>query len=262
MLQFKNQDEEKNMKINKRGVFVLCVLAITATLACSLPFSLQSQATPTQPASASIPAKTIPASLPPTLAPTVSVNQEPTLAPTSEPVDLTNVVISSGDLPKGFSVLDSASQKQIGVTQETVAGLFQGTFSQAKSINYFSFLNANPDTYQFVLGTLFTPLTASEISGFDNLLDDPAKAMQSFTSGMGGQANILQGSNGLGEKSIGFTFTSDVDVMTLRGDMVLVRRKDVVFLVLSMYQDGTQPLTQALSIAQLLDQRLVDAMAR
>ncbi len=250
------------MKIDRRGFFVIAVLAITATLACSLPFNLQPQATPTSGAPVSGLGAPNPTSPPLPLATAVSTSPEPTLAPTPTPVDLSNVVISLSDLPKGFTELDSASQKQIGVTQDTVAALFQGTFTQAKPVNFFSFLNANPDTYQFVLGTLFAPLTENEAQAFDRLLDDPAKAMQSFTSGMGGKADILQGSNGLGEKSIGFTFTTDLDTMTLRGDMLLVRRKDVVFLVLSMYQDGTQPLTQAIDVAKLLDQRLADAQAR
>ncbi len=250
------------MKIDRRGFLVIAVLAITATLACALPFNLQPQPTPTSAAPVSGLGAPNPTSPPLLLATAVSASPEPTITPTPTPVDLSRVVISLSDLPKDFTELDSASQKQIGVTQDTVAALFQGTFSQAKSINYFSFLNANPDTYQFVLGTLFAPLTENEALAFDRLLDDPARAMQSFTSGMGGKADILQGSNGLGQKSIGFTYTTEADTMTLRGDMLLVRRKDVVFLVLSMYQDGTQTLTQAIDVAKQLDQRLGDAQAR
>jgi hypothetical protein len=250
------------MKIDMRGMIVIGVLAIAATLACSLPFNLSAQATPTQSAPASGLAQSNPATLSPTLAINNPATLEPALTDTPRLVDLSSVSIGLPDLPQGFTELDSASQKQIGVTQDTVAGLFQGTFSQARPVNFFSFLNANPDTYQFVLGTLFTPLTVNEIQAFDRLLDDPARAMQSFTAGMGGKADLLQGANGMGEKSIGFTFTTELDTMTLRGDMLLVRRKDVVFLVLSMYQDGTQPLTQANSIAKLLDQRLVEAQAR
>ncbi len=250
------------MKINRRALFVIGVLAVTATLACSLPFIQNTQATPTQSAPVSGLAQPNATAISPTLAMGSPATLVPTLTITPKPVDLSNVVIGLSDLPKGFTELDSASQKQIGVTQDTVAGLFQGSFSQARPVNFFSFLNANPDTYQFVLGTLFTPLTDTEIQAFDKLLDDPAKAMQSFTAGMGGKADLLQGAIGMGEKSIGFTFTTELDTMTLRGDMVLVRRKEVVFLVLSMYQDGTQALIQAIAVAQLLDQRLADALAR
>ncbi len=250
------------MKNNKRAFFVLWVLAVAAILACSLPFNLGSRETPT----AAAPVSGLGQSADTLPAPTSDQRSAATLTPafteTPRPVDLSGVVVKLSDLPEGFSELDPVSQRQIGVTEETVAGLFQGTFSTAKSANFFSFLNANPDTYQFVLGTLFTPLTESEIKAFDQLLDDPAKAMQSFTAGMGGKAEILQGANSLGEKSIGFTFTNDVDTMILRGDMVLARRKDIVFLVLSMYQDGTQPPVQVLSLAALLDKRLADALAR
>ncbi len=250
------------MKIDRRGVIVIAILALTATLACSLPFNLGQQATPTPSAPVSGLGQPSPTALPPTLAFSNPTTPLPTLTETPKPVDLSRVVIGLSDLPKGFTELDSASQKQIGVTQDTVAGLFKGSFSRARPVNFFSFLNANPDTYQFVLGTLFTPLTDNETLAFDRLLDDPAKAMQSFTAGMGGKADLLQGANGMGEKSIGFTFTTELDTMTLRGDMVLVRRKEVVFLVLSMYQDGTQPLIQAIAVAQLLDQRLVEAQSR
>ena len=250
------------MKINKRGLFVLWVLAVTALLACNLPFSAATQETPTATAPVSGLAQSNPTFAVSTLVPSSTANLEPTLTLTPKPADLTGVAIALADLPKGFSELDATSQQQIGVTQDTVAGMFQGTFSEAKTTNFFSFLNANPDTYQFVLGTLFTPLTDSEITSFDQLLDDPAKAMQSFTTGIGSKADILQGANGLGEKSFGFTFTNDVDTMTLRGDMILARRKGVVFLVLSMYQEGTQPPTQVISLATLLDQRLEQAFTR
>lgn len=251
---------------NKRGLFILMVLAVTALLACNLPFSAATQETAQESPTATAPVsglgQTIPSSAAPTTMPNSTANLEPTITLTAKPADLTGVAIGLADLPKGFSELDATSQKQIGVTQDTVAGMFQGSFSEAKPTNFFSFLNANPDTYQFVLGTLFTPLTESEVVAFDNLLDDPAKAMQSFTAGMGGKADILQGANTLGEKSIGFTFTTDVDTMTLRGDMILARRKGVVILVLSMYQDGTQPPTQAIALATVLDNRLQEALSR
>ncbi len=244
--------------MNKQSRILLASLIfMLASAACALPFlsdTGQPTASPT-PGVTQAPTEAAPSLTLPT-APGGVATAEPEATVQPAPVDLSGVILNQSDLPIGFQVLDAESQKQLSVTPDEISNLFQGSFSKAKPANYFAFLNASTDTYQFVLGTLFTPLTPEESTAFDNQLGDPAKATQSFGSGMGGNAMVLSGADRLGQRSLGFTFTVDAQTMTLRGDMVLARRGDVVFLLLSMYQDGTKPTADILTLAALLDQRL------
>ncbi len=258
------------MKDQRRILIVILVLALAAA-ACILPFG-PTQEAPAATASLvpSQPTRTLPVlpsvfqtPAPATPEATVSGQAQPQPQPevTLNPTDgvLSTVVLKINDFPPGFTQLDAASQQQIGVTQETISGMFQGMFSVARPVNYFAFLNAAPDAYQLVIGTLFTPLTQAENEAFDQELNDPARATQSFTSGLGGNAVVLSSAGGLGEKSIGFTFTIPADTITLRGDLVMVRRGSVVALVLTLYQDGAQPQVDVVTLATTLDGRLKDA---
>ena len=258
------------MKDQSRILMVILVLAL-AEAACILPFG-PTQEAPVATASQipSEPTRTLSvlptefqSPVPATPELTVSAQAQPLPQPdvTQSPTAgiLSTVVLKIDDFPSGFTQLDAASQQQIGVSQETLSGMFQGMFSQARPVNYFAFLNAAPDTYQIVIGTLFMPLTQAENAAFDLELSDPIKATQSFTSGLGGNAVVLSSAGGLGEKSIGFTFTIPADTIILRGDLVMVRRGSVVALVLTLYQDGGKPQVEVVSLATTLDGRLKDA---
>ena len=232
----------------------VCVVFLFASSACVLPFVSnpgQSQATPTA-ANMPLPQETSTTSSEIASSATPVQNLEST--PTQ--VDFSQVVLTAADLPSGFQILDPDTQKQMSVTPDDISNFFKGTFSQAKPTSYFAFINGNNDSYQFVLGTLFLPLTVKEQASFDNQLNDPSKATQSFVSGVGENAFVINGADHFGERSIGFTFTHDVNPLILRGDMVLARRGEVVMLLLTMYQDGVKPTADILTISALLDQRL------
>jgi hypothetical protein len=243
----------------KSKILCVSVVFLFTSVACVLPFVSNtgpSQSTPTATLAAPIDQVT------PTLAAELASSVTPVESQESTPkqVDFSQVVLTQADLPAGFQVLDAEAQKQLKVTPDDISNLFQNSFTQAKPTSYFAFLNPSTDSYQFVLGTLFLPLTPTESAGFDNQLNDPSKATQSFVSGMGGNAIVINGADRFGERSIGFTFTVDAQTMTLRGDMVLARRGDVVMLLLSMYQDGIKPSADILTISALLDKRLKDAL--
>jgi hypothetical protein len=200
-----------------------------------------------------------------TLAPETTdapISEQPTTeAVPPAAVDLSAVILNVNDFPPGFTGLDTATEQEIGITQAKVSGMFQGMFSQASISNYFAFLNPASDSYQLVFGTLFSPLTVKEEAAFDQELNDPARAKQSFASGLGGgNAEVLAGTGGLGEKSIGFTFTTPANSITLRSDLMMVRRGSVVILLITMYQDGVTPDIDAISLATILDGRLKDAL--
>jgi len=240
-------------------ILCVCVVFLFASTACVLPFVSnpgESQATPTTAVTPPLQETSTTSSV---TASSATPVQNLEITPTQ--VDFSQVVLTAADLPAGFQVLDAEAQKQLKVTPDDISNLFQGAFSVAKPTSHFAFLNASTEAYQFVLGTLFMPLMVKEQTAFDNQLNDPSKATQSFVSGMGGNAIVINGADRFGQRSIGFTFTVDAQTMTLRGDMVLARRGEVVMLLLTMYQDGVKPTADILTISSLLDQRLKDALS-
>jgi hypothetical protein len=236
-------------------IFVSAALGL-GMLACQLPFS---QDAPQPPATSEPPSQAAPlavSTLPPTYTPAPPPTQRPVMTVAAGAADLSTVKIQIQDLPPEFQELDAASQAQIGLTQEALGAYFAGTFTQAKSANYSAFLNAKPESFEVVLGLLFTPLASAEKAAFDQELSDPGLAMQTFTANFGGETQIIQGSDQLGEKSAGFTFLSQAGTLSMRGDLYLARRQDVAQLVLVLYQDGKQPPVPAAALAALLDARL------
>ncbi len=264
------------MKRNVRPFFVAAALGLSL-LACQLPFSPEAtqsaQAPLAQPAfsggaGATLPAISTPqggavATLPPTYTPVPTLKgadatQAARLLQTAtlQTADLSAVKIQLQDLPVEFQELDAASQQQIGLTQASLASYFEGTFSQARATNYFAFVNAKAESFEVVLGLLFSPLSAAEKASFDKELSDPSLAMQTFSAAFGGAAEVIQGSDQVGEKSAGFTFLSQSGALSMRGDLYLARRQGVAQLVLVLYQDGKQPPMPAAALSALLDARL------
>ena len=251
--------------------FLFVILGLAA-MACDIPFMTARPAPigtpspiPIQPSSTAI-------STPTSVQATDTLLPEPTLTPGEPPpllqapatpvtLDLTAVTLKIDDFPPGFAQLDSITQQQIGISQDTVAAMFQGMFSQARPQNDFAFINVESASYQLVFGNLFFPLTATESAAFDQELNDPTKAMRNFTSGLGANAGVLPGADALGEKSIGFTFTTPANSITLRSDMLMVRRGSVVIILITMYQDGAKPDIDAISLATILDGRLKDSLS-
>lgn len=253
--------------MNRRNqILVIFITLALVTMACDIPFMTAKPApfgtlTPvsSQPTRTMVVLPTI-IQTGGTPAPDVTaapISGQPTVAAViPSAADLTAVTLKIDDFPPGFTALDTATEQEIGITQAKVAGMFQGMFAQARTVNYFAFLNPTSDSYQLVFGTLFSPLTVKEGAAFDQELDDPTRAKQSFTSGLGGNAEVLSGTGGLGEKSIGFTFTTPANSITLRSDLMMVRRGSVVILMITMYQDGVMPNIDAISLATILDGRL------
>ena len=245
------------MKRKLPALFTTAALGLVM-LACQSPFSpagpeaATAPALPSQPAASGI--STLPPTRTPPLAPTLT--ERLVVTPTLKSADLSAVKIELKDLPPDFQAVDVASQEQIGLTEATLGAYFTGAFSQAQPANYFAYLNAKPETFEVVLGLLFTPLTGDEAATFDNELSDPALAMQTFGANFGGAAEIIQGSDQVGQKSAGFTFLSQTGTLSMRGDLYLARRENVASVVLVLYQDGKQPPMPAAGIAAFLDARL------
>ena len=256
----------------RNQILVLLITLALVTIACDIPFMTPKPA----PIGTSTPFLDLPTKTRPVLPTVIQASSTPTPESTGTPilqlataagnppttVDLSPVILKVDDFPPGFTALDTATEQEIGITQEKVAGMFQGMFTEARSANYFSFINAASTSYQLVFGTLFSPLTVNEETAFDQELNNPEKEKQSFTSGLGGNAEVLAGADGLGDKSIGFTFTTPANSITLHSDLLMVRRGNVVVLLITMYQDGVTPDIDAISLATILDGRLKDALTQ
>lgn len=243
---------------------IVALFLIIAALGCQLPFTGPSAPEPTTTAN---PAQAIPTSLPvvntaepfPTPLPTLPRSSA---TPTVKALDLSSVVVRLNELPQGFQELDRVTQTQIGLTEETLSAFFQGSFKNAKPGNYFAFLNPASGSFEVLVGMLFSPLSNDEKVTLDAEMSDPQKAKQNFDSGFGGSAEILKGAETVGEKSIGFTFTTESGAVTLRGEMVMARRGEVAFVVLVLYQDGKKPLVTVVEVGTNLDGKLKAALSR
>jgi len=253
------------MKQRLRFIFTIMLVAFVL-LSCDLPFQIGEQATatmsPVQPTSAST-LQVLPSGVP-TLAPTAAPIKPVTTATATKPaaIDLGAATLKLTDLPAGFQELDAVSQAQIGLTPENLAKSFQNAFRQAAVVSMSAFLNPSPQTFEVVLSLVFYPLTQLEQASFDLELSDPAKAIAAFGQGFSGKAEPLAGADKYGNASIGMTFTTVSGALTLRGDMVIMRRESAAMLIMVMYSNGSKPPISAQTLCPVLDGRVKTAVGK
>jgi hypothetical protein len=258
------------MKATFKALVPLVVLALVL-VACQPPASQELTAPPpapppTKPASATQAPRA--ALIRPTVTPIQWTTDGPDLpaqpvsTATVRVMNLSDVRINVSDLPAGFEELDAAAQERIGLTEASLAAFYNGAFSQATPQNYFALINAAPESFEFALGLLFSPLTQAEKTAFDAEFADKNQAVQHFSENFNGNAKLILGSEQVGEKSAGFSFISETGSVTMRGDLWIVRTQNVVMLVMVLYQDGKEPPIQAARIATLLDVRLRSILNR
>jgi len=245
------------MKKNRTRILIAALVVALVAMSCDLPFGLGNilggNPTPT--------AESIAA---PTKAPTQAPapTEVPTLEPTAEESgvtsDLSSVVLKESDFTDGFVQLSDEELDSMGMTADSMASSFEGTFADAKPQNFSAFMEA--ENFELAISMVFYPISKVEQSSFDLELADPESAAENFSSGLGSDSGVLEGSDKFGDSSIGFTFVEDSDESaSLRGDMVIVRRGDAVILTMIMYMDGATPAVDVLTITDILDQRLAAA---
>lgn len=245
--------------MKKRFIFTFIIIAF-ASISCNMPFVIGEQAVatvesiqvPTVPSTATLPPPVI--GFTPTIAPSAPPLQ-PTITATPV-INLSTVGIKSSDLPAGFQELDAVTMAQIGLTQDNLAQSFQNAFRQAKVANMSAFINPSTQSFEVIIGMVFYPLTLAEQASFDLELSDPSKAITTFGQGFGSKADPLSGADKFGNSSIGLTFTTSSGALILRGDMVIIRRENVVITLLVMYRDSTKPPVSALTLSPILDARV------
>ncbi len=233
------------------GLLAACQPASTRTdPAVTVPvvFTL----TPNQPAT--------PTPTSPTPSPLPSDTPTPTITPSPRPVDMSQAVLRLEDLPDGFEVLDDASMTQLGLKPDLLAQLFEGTFHEAKPVTSFAFHNTKGKTFEIVIGTVFYPLTSVEQTRLDRILADPNAVMNNFTQGFNGQAQLNPNLSKVGDRSVGWWFTSASGQTTLKGEMVEFRRADAAGLMMTLGLADQTPPAPIQTLASLFDQRILKGL--
>lgn len=239
--------------------FLVIITLAVAVMSCDLTAPQG-----TQPTSAPQPTKVeqaAPTLFFPTATPALAATPTPTkpaatLTVTPFVVDLSAARLKASDFPAGFQELDAQAQAQIGISQESFASQFKGSFSQAKVAAMSTFLNPAPAQFEIVLTLVFHPMTQVEQAAFDQEVADPVKAAATFGQGFGSKAEPIKGAETYGNASVGMTFTSTSGALTLRSDFFMVRRENAAFIVLVMYKEGTKPLVTAASLCPIIDSRV------
>ena len=193
----------------------------------------------------------------PTATPLPSEMPTPTSTPTLRPVDMSQAILRLEDLPDGFEVLDDASMTQLGLKPDLLAKVFEGTFHQSTPVTSFAFHNARDKPFEIVVGTVFYPLTSAEQNQFDRILADPNAVMNNFTQGFTGAAQLNPDLGKVGNKSVGWWFTSASGQSTLKGEMVEFRRADAAGLMMTLGLVDKTPPAPIQTLAPLLDQRIL-----
>lgn len=189
----------------------------------------------------------------------------PTIPPEDIVKDLTGVQLSVEDFPEGFKAMSSADMAGMSMTPNTLAASLTNDLKKAKAHNPTGYLRQSGKNLEMVLSMVIYPLTMLEASGIDIDLAEPEKMMDQFVSPMGSDAKLLDGSQDIGEKSIGFGFRftqKNASDKPMWSQMVFVRRSNAVIMVFSLMINGQEPSVQSTDLARKLDARLVEALAK
>jgi hypothetical protein len=122
--------------------------------------------------------------------------------------------------------------------------------------NFTAFLNSQ--NLQMIFAFLLYPLSPMEKASLDLALSNPDAALKSFATGSAG-ATVLPGMDIFGDRSFGYTSVSG-KTPPLRMDVVIVSRGPAMEIVMTFYQDGTQPSIGVGKLTQILDSRVATAL--
>lgn len=258
--------------LNLARLLTLMILGLV-TMGCgSLPFV-------SQPTRAPQPATTVVAVATPTLTPmptaTVSAPSPtpvvalPTLpaAPTMMPTlsaspNLSAVKLTAKDLPSGFQEITTDARSAMNLTEYALNAMFDKIGAQARVQNLVVLQHSQ--RAQVIAAFLLYPLTSEETSALQTQLANPDTALKSFGSALVGEAGVkdakpLSGADKLGDKSVGFTTTTQMLGVNIRADAIIIVRGGIVQVVMSFYPEPVPPAINAIDLAKLYDARLTSA---
>lgn len=178
-------------------------------------------------------------------------------AKTFKAEDFKPATLGAADFPEGFQMLSQDEALAMGFDISTFEGSLSA-FTSAKPVNTIVAVNSNIDAFQFAVAFVLAPMTQDEVGAFDKELNDPEKAKTEFAQGLGGEATFLAGADKIGDKSIGFDLTIASEGLTLRGELVIVRRGVALQMVILLWLDGGVKEVNAVDLAKKLDAKLAD----
>jgi hypothetical protein len=180
----------------------------------------------------------------------------PTNTPTPRVVDMSRAVLQLEDLPKGFLVLDEATQAQLGITPDLLAQFFENTFHKSRPAATFAFHNADKQPFEVIIGAVFYPLETQEQVEFDRVVGDSEGLIRNFSQGFEGKTQALANSSKVGDASAAWTFLSSSGQASLKGEMLVFRHANAAGLLMTLFVADKQPLAPIVQIAPLFNKRI------
>ncbi|MEP0869247.1 hypothetical protein NDA01_05495 [Trichocoleus desertorum AS-A10] len=159
------------------------------------------------------------------------------------------------DLPPGFQPLSGPELAEL--SQSLSAGGYE-------TESLFAFQEA--EHFEYIIG-FTTPLSTPEAqAAFDSELRQAGfleQFAQGFQQGAAGikisNKGALKNLDGIGNAIAGFGFTSNIQTIPMRIELVVFRRNQIGAFLWIMYLDGDKPVISVDQVAQKLDSRVLDA---
>ncbi|MCX7838430.1 MAG: hypothetical protein N2559_03100 [Anaerolineae bacterium] len=250
------------------------MVASVVTVGCgSLPFV-------SQPTRAPQPATTVVAVATPTLTPmptaTVlpasptpvvtlpTVPAAPTVAPTLSALpNLAAVKLTAKDLPSGFQEVAADARSAMNLTDYALNAMFGKIGAQARVQNLM--VLQHPQRAQVIAMFLLYPLASEEKITLETQLANADNALKAWGNALVGESGVkdakpLAGADKFGDKSIGFTTTTQMLGVNIRADAVMMVRGSVAQVVMSFCPEPVPPAINAIDLAKLYDARLASAL--
>lgn len=254
------------------GLVTLIVLCL-ATVGCdALPFisqptrAVQPTATRVAPAAITPTPTTMPS---PVASPTPvmvlpTVPPTPTAIPTVPPLpNLSAVKLTAKDLPSGFREVSLDDRVKMNLSEDALNVMFGKISVQARVHNLV--VLQQPPRAQVVATFLIYPLSSEEKATLETQLANADDALKAWGSALVGESGVkdakpLAEVDKFGDKSVGFTTTTQMLGVNIRAEAVMIVRGSVVQVAMSFYPEPVPPAINIVDLAKLFDARVTSAL--
>lgn len=259
--------------LNLARLLTLMVASVITVGCGSLPFVSQPTRAP-QPATTVVPIATptltpMPTATVPSASPTPvvalpTVPAAPTVAPTlSATPNLAAVKLTAKDLPSGFQEVAADARSAMNLTDYALNAMFGKIGAQARVQNLVVLQHSQ--RAQVVAAFLLYPLSSEEKAALETQLANADNALKTWGSALVGESGVkdakpLAGADKFGDKSAGFTTTTQMLGVNIRADAVMMVRGGVAQVVMSFCPEPVPPAINAIDLAKLYDARLTSAL--
>ncbi|MBN1311661.1 MAG: hypothetical protein JXB30_09595 [Anaerolineae bacterium] len=193
--------------------------------------------------------------VPPATSMPSSIPTEPTLAapPNPSQIDLSGVVLAPADLPSGFQA--AAPETMVPIAE----GFTQAPFFDVASTSGFTV--AHPEGPELIVTFSGTFTEEAPFREGAPATQKPLFALYMFIVGAGTQEIIGDGQlevlEDVGQEAQGCFGLANLNNQTIRVDLVVFLRGRAGVYVFHLYPQGWTPAVSVITLAQLLDARLV-----